>query len=110
MSTAKRKVNRLRRALLGAACAVGIGAPWLSACAPDFEPQSKVSGLRVLSVVADKPYANPGDSVTFTMTTNAFGSGTNITLNNQPVEIVPLLWQIVMRKHAPEKPGQTGAF
>lgn len=37
-------------------------------CAPGFEPASKVTTLRVISVIADKPYAAPGDDVTLSMT------------------------------------------
>jgi hypothetical protein len=36
-------------------------------CAPDIDPPSELSGLRVLAVQKDKPYAKPTDSVTLTM-------------------------------------------
>jgi len=37
-------------------------------CAPGFDPPSKVNTLRILAVTIDKPYAQPGDEVTFRMT------------------------------------------
>ncbi len=37
-------------------------------CAPGFDVPSDVNTLRILSVVADKPYAQPGDDVTLRMT------------------------------------------
>lgn len=59
---------RPRRILLAAlACAV-LGAPLAPGCAAPFDPPSKVSSLRVFAVTADKPYAAPGDTVSFTMT------------------------------------------
>lgn len=36
----------------------------LGACGADADPGSRVTGLRVLAVRADKPYARPGDTVT----------------------------------------------
>lgn len=36
----------------------------LSACGADADPGSRVTGLRVLALRADKPYAKPGDKVT----------------------------------------------
>src|SRR5262245_15293968 len=35
----------------------------LSACGGDFDPGSRVTGLRVLAVQANAPYAAPGESV-----------------------------------------------
>jgi hypothetical protein len=62
----------LRRKLLASLALCTLCAPALSSgasgCAAGFPPISQVSGLRVLGVVADKPYAKPGDQVTFTMT------------------------------------------
>lgn len=55
-------IRHLRRTLLG------LAALSLFACVAGFDPPSKVDSLRIFSVVADKPYANPGDEVTFTMT------------------------------------------
>jgi hypothetical protein len=37
-------------------------------CAPGFDPPSKVNTLRILAVTVDKPYALPGEDVTFRMT------------------------------------------
>lgn len=47
-------------------CLVVMG--WAVACAPGFDPVSKVNTLRILAVTIDKPYAQPGDDVTFQMT------------------------------------------
>lgn len=33
------------------------------ACAPDFDPASKVQSVRILATRADKPYAKPGDTI-----------------------------------------------
>lgn len=49
---------------LGALLGPAVG----SGCQPGFDPPSKVEGLRIFGVEADKPYASGGDSVTFTMT------------------------------------------
>lgn len=58
--------RRWRRALLGALALSAVAAPAISAgCVAGFDPPSLVDGLRVFAVVADKPYANPGDEVTF---------------------------------------------
>lgn len=57
-----RKPRALRRYLLAA-----LGVAAAAGCAAGFAPISKVDGLRVLAVQADKPYAKPGDTVTFTM-------------------------------------------
>jgi hypothetical protein len=40
----------------------------LAGCGPDFDPGSYVSSLRVLSVQTDKPYAAPGETVSFEAT------------------------------------------
>ena len=37
------------------------------ACAPSFDPPSKVQSFRVLAVQKDKPYAKPGETVNFSM-------------------------------------------
>ncbi|APR79583.1 Hypothetical protein A7982_04930 [Minicystis rosea] len=59
----------LRRFVLGAlALALLAGPTAASGCAGGFAPISQVDGLRILSVQADKPYADPGDTVTFRMT------------------------------------------
>jgi hypothetical protein len=66
------KISRkssIRRLALGAlALAAFAGPPAASGCAAGFASISQVEGLRVIGVVADKPYAQPGDEVTFTMT------------------------------------------
>jgi len=57
-------VKRLRRWVLASLGCVGVAI----SCAPGFDPPSTVNGLRVLGIDADKPYANPGDTVTLRMT------------------------------------------
>ncbi|WP_437680536.1 hypothetical protein [Sorangium sp. So ce131] len=55
-----------RRALLGTLALGALAAPAIaSGCVAGFDPPSLVDSLRVFAVVADKPYANPGDEVTF---------------------------------------------
>lgn len=39
----------------------------LSGCGPDFDPPSEMHTLRIMGVQKDKPYAQPGDTVTLTM-------------------------------------------
>lgn len=54
-----------------AALSLAVATPFLvptSGCSGGFDPPGKVNGLRVLAITADKPYANPGDDVTFDMT------------------------------------------
>lgn len=52
--------SRLRRAILGALGAAALFGPSVfSGCAVNFSPPGKVSSLRVVSVVADKPYIEP---------------------------------------------------
>lgn len=62
----KRTAPSLRRALLFALSMMALGAPCCAGSA--LSPASKVEGLRVLAVTADRPYAQPGDRVTFRMT------------------------------------------
>jgi hypothetical protein len=58
-----------RRVVLVALVLAVVAAPALSSgCVTGFDPISKVDALRVLAVVADKPYAAPGDTVHFSMT------------------------------------------
>ncbi|MGK4006013.1 hypothetical protein WMF31_25570 [Sorangium sp. So ce1036] len=60
--------RRVRRALLAALATGAIAAPAISSgCVAGFDPPSVVRGLRVFAVVADKPYALPGDTVSFTI-------------------------------------------
>jgi hypothetical protein len=58
-----RRLARLLVALLSmAALAPIVGGA--ASCGPgDFDPQSKVAGVRILASKADKPYAKPGDAV-----------------------------------------------
>jgi hypothetical protein len=59
----------LRRIILGSLAVAVLAAPVAGAgCGAGFAPISQVDSLRVLGVVADKPYAQPGENVTFTMT------------------------------------------
>jgi hypothetical protein len=51
--------NLIPRGLLSLALAL----PALGACGSDFAPGSRITGLRVLAVQADKPYARPGETV-----------------------------------------------
>lgn len=65
----RKRPSPLRRFVLGAAALAMIGGHALaSGCAAGFAPISLVDSLRVLAVEADKPYAKPGDKVTFQMT------------------------------------------
>jgi hypothetical protein len=63
-------MKRARRALLAALALAAMAAPSASTgCAgAGFDSISTVDTVRVLAVQADKPYARPGDTVTFTMT------------------------------------------
>lgn len=58
--------KRRARALLGALAAVALGAPCCQGDPP--APPSAITTLRILSVTADRPYAAPGDKVTFKLT------------------------------------------
>jgi hypothetical protein len=49
------------------AALVAIGA-LAAGCGGDFDPGSRLNSLRVLAVVADKPYAKPGEEVHLTLT------------------------------------------
>ena len=73
----------LRRFALGA-LALGLlgGQALASGCAGGFAPISQIDGLRILAVQADKPYAQPGDKVTFRMTY------TDPPPGSKPVQIV----------------------
>jgi hypothetical protein len=68
-SSAPKSSGGLRRAVLGALALTFLASPALSSgCAASFDPPARVSTLRVLGITADKPYAAPGDEVTFEMT------------------------------------------
>ena len=58
------KVRRYSSLLL----ALTVWLVWAVSCTPGFSAPSDVDTLRILSVVADKPYAAPGDDITFEMT------------------------------------------
>lgn len=62
----KRTASPVRRALLFALSILALGAPCCGG--GDMAPSSRVAGLRVIAVTADKPYAQKGDTVTFRMT------------------------------------------
>jgi len=69
--TTKRRGGAARRAVLAALALSALGSPAISAgCAASFDAPSKVNALRILAVTPDKPYAAPGDEVTFKMTFN----------------------------------------
>jgi hypothetical protein len=60
-----------RGVILGLLSIGGIAAA-IACGAGDFDAESKVNTVRMFGVVADKPYANPGDKVTLTtLTTDA---------------------------------------
>lgn len=60
--------GRYRRALLGALGLAAFAGPATgSGCAAGFAPSSALQGLRVLAVETDKPYAQPGDTLTLEM-------------------------------------------
>lgn len=58
-----------RRPILGALAALTLALPIASSsgCAGDWLPSDYVNGLRLFGVTADRPYALPGETVTFTM-------------------------------------------
>lgn len=61
-------MTKHRRKVLGALALLTLAAPFApSGCGVNFDPISKIEGLRVLAVVASEPYAQPGDDVTFKM-------------------------------------------
>ena len=73
------KMRRARRFLLGAAVTFGIAVPWLTSCSSDFDAPSRIEGIRVLAVVADEPFAHPGDTVQLKMTYDAAGAFAGVT-------------------------------
>jgi hypothetical protein len=67
--TAATRPRLFRRSLLAFLSLGLVGSPYLSSgCVAGFDPPSELHGLRVIAVTADKPYANPGNTVTFKMT------------------------------------------
>jgi hypothetical protein len=56
-----------RRIVLGLSGLGLVAAALAPSCAAPFDPPSRVNALRVFSVDTDKPYAKPGDTVTFTL-------------------------------------------
>jgi hypothetical protein len=71
----RRPLRRRRRLLLATLALAAVAAPLAApGCAASFAPISQIEGLRILAVAADKPYAQPGDTVNFTMTyTDSYG-------------------------------------
>jgi hypothetical protein len=67
MTPARRPLRRILLASAALAAMFGPSVP-LSCNGAGFDSISSIDGLRVLAVQADKPYANPGDEVTFQMT------------------------------------------
>ncbi len=61
-------MTRRRLVLASLAFTAFVGPPLASGCAADYPPISEIDGLRVLAVVADKPYAQPGDTINLTLT------------------------------------------
>jgi hypothetical protein len=58
-----------RRLFLSGLSLAALASPAIaSGCAASFEAISDINSLRVLAVTADKPYAAPGDTVTFQIT------------------------------------------
>jgi len=62
-----KQARSFRRHVLGALATAMLAAPIASTsgCSPGWVSSNLVDGLRVLGVTADKPYAAPGDEVTF---------------------------------------------
>ena len=59
---------RLRTLFLGSLAIGGLAA--LACGGSGFEPQTKVTSVRMFGVIADKPYANPGETVTLSAITH----------------------------------------
>jgi hypothetical protein len=84
----KSSPHRARRAVLSLlALAAFAGPPAASGCSAGFEPISQVDTLRVFGVVADKPYAQPGEQVTFTIS-YADGASPSGAPQTRPIEIL----------------------
>jgi hypothetical protein len=64
---ARRRARRKTKArVLAGLAAITAIAGASAACSTDFDPSSRVAGLRVLAVRADQPYAPPGATVQLT--------------------------------------------
>ncbi len=59
MTTLSRRAGRVARAFAALSSLLAFG------CAPQFDTASTVDTLRVMGVLKDKPYAQPGDEVNF---------------------------------------------
>lgn len=57
-----------------------------ASCIPGFDAPSKVDSLRIIAVTLDKPYAQPGDDVTFSMT--VVDTGENDDGNPRPLQVL----------------------
>jgi hypothetical protein len=85
-----RPKHPLRRLVLASLALAAFAGPAVgSGCSAGFAPISQVDGLRVLGVVADKPYAQPGDQVTFTMT---YADGYIDPKDPNAVRKIQILW------------------
>lgn len=66
----------------------------LLGCSSDFDPASRVTGLRILATRADKPYAAPGETVTFeALAVDPTGAQ------------VPITWSLCQRPLTPSAVG-----
>jgi hypothetical protein len=81
----------LRRTLLAGAAMAALAAPAASSgCGGGFDSVSKIEGLRVLAVTEDKPYAQPGEEVSFEM---VFEDGYVDPTTKEPVSRpIEILW------------------
>ncbi len=67
MATSSPRSHRARHLGLVALAASAYALATSASCAAAFDPPGKLNSLRILSVEADKPYAQPGETVTFKM-------------------------------------------
>lgn len=63
-------------------------------CASDFDPGSRVQGLRILATRVDKPFAAPGETVTF-----------DALAVDPSGEAVPIAWAVCARPSSPSALG-----
>lgn len=87
---AKQARSPWRRPILATIAALAFGGPAAaSGCGASFTPISQIDGMRVLAVEADKPYASPGDTVTFQMSYyDGYVDPENPNGATRPVQIV----------------------